>query len=157
MKLASIGIIVTVLLSLSGCGVPTHVYTSILDYRPYTDEGLFISPNPYPEAHKTLGEIHIEVYPGTSKSQNFSTIANNGNKFQDPLYWSVRTNGKVKEIYENFEPQDLLELCVQEAVKLGANGVSNFHFESIYRYTRTGTIFDHYEINGLAIKFDETR
>ena len=49
----------------SSCGTATRIYSNVLDYRSYTENGFFISPNPYPEAHQTIGEITITVYPGT--------------------------------------------------------------------------------------------
>lgn len=152
LKIFSTIIIASAMMAISGCGTPTQIYTSILDFRPYSDEGLFISPNSYPEAHKTLGEIYIEVHPGKSM-----VYYKSNSKFQDSIYESAQTGRSTKLVDDNFEPQDLLELCVQEAVKLGANGVSNFHFKPIYIYTRNGAIFDHYEITGLAIKIDQMR
>lgn len=148
LKIFSTIIIVSAMMAISGCGTPTQIYTSILDFRPYSDEGLFISPNSYPEAHKTLGEIYIEVHPGKSMAYDKSD-----SKFQDPLYGRRSS----RQVYENFKSEDLLELCVQEAVKLGANGVSNFRLKAIYTYTRNGRLFSHYEITGLAIKIEEPR
>lgn len=55
------------LLILAGCSVmkPTEreITTLFLDYRPYAEQGFFLSSDPYPEEFTSLGEIQIEVLP----------------------------------------------------------------------------------------------
>ena len=51
-------------LMLCSCSVMTHqryVSTMFLDFRPYTEAGFFISPNPYTGEFSPLGEINIVV------------------------------------------------------------------------------------------------
>ena len=43
------------------------VETFFLDYRPYAEEGFFLSPDPYPGKFTSLGEISIEIKPALLK------------------------------------------------------------------------------------------
>lgn len=140
---------------ISSCGTTTQIFTNVLDYRPYTDNGFFISPNPYPEAHQTIGEISITVYPGTKGESDFSATPAQGNqKFGDPIY-----SGGSHKTVENMTPESLLEMCVQKAVDMGANGISNFKCDIVYNVTRSqyGIIksIDHYEVYGLGILIED--
>lgn len=140
---------------ISSCGTTTQIFTNVLDYRPYTDNGFFISPNPYPEAHQTIGEISITVYPGTKGESDFSaTLAQGNQKFGDPIY-----SGGNHRTAEIMTPESLLEMCVQKAVDMGANGISNFKCDIVYNVTRSqyGILksIDHYEVYGLGILIED--
>lgn len=140
---------------ISSCGTTTQIFTNVLDYRPYTDNGFFISPNPYPEAHRTIGEISITVYPGTKGESGFSAPGTQGKqKFGDPIY-----SGGNNKTAENMTPEALLEMCVQKAVDMGANGISNFKCDIVYNVTRSqyGVLksIDHYEVYGLGILIED--
>lgn len=142
------------LLALSSCGSPTQILSSVLDYRPYTDNGFFISPNQYPGEHQPLGEISIMVVPGIKEiSHDFAEGDDDDIKFNDPLYVTAsRSSGGKMHI----TPEYLLELCVQKAVDMGANGISNFKCEIVYKVSKsqyvTVSSIDHYEVYGLGIK-----
>lgn len=130
------------------CSTPTVIQSYVLDYRPYTEEGMFISPNAYTGEHQPLGEINITVYPGKDMSTYDSYQS-----YQDPVY---PKNYKINAEEANFTPEKLLDMCVQKAKQLGANGISNFKCEVVYSVIRsqygTTSFIDHYNVYGLAIK-----
>lgn len=142
------------LLALTSCGSTTRIMSSVLDYRPYTDNGFFISPNQYPGEHQPLGEISITVVPGTKDADKKPKEM----KFSDGIYDTKKPVKQGKSSEKPITPESLLELCVQKAMDMGANGISNFKCEVIYNVakSRYGTIsfIDHYEVYGLGIKIE---
>lgn len=157
----NIFIIIASALMVASCGTTTQIFTNVLDYRPYTDNGFFISPNPYPEAHQTIGEISITVYPGTKGESDFSaTPAQGKQKFGDPVYGgTVNSRNSHNKTAEIMTPESLLEMCVQKAIDMGANGISNFKCDIVYNVTKSqyGVIksIDHYEVYGLGILIED--
>lgn len=143
-------IFIALSLILTSCGTYTQIYSSVLDYRPYTENGFFISPNPYPEAHQPVGEIYITVYPGSKEVKQKAT----NSRFSDPLYTTPQRSSKSPD--SEITEDKLLEMCVQKAVDMGANGISNFKCQIVYNITKTqyGNLksIDRYEVSGLGIK-----
>ena len=141
--------IITFALMVASCGTTTQIFTNVLDYRPY------------PEAHQTIGEISITVYPGTKGESDFSaTPAQGKQKFGDPVYGgTVNSRNSHNKTAEITTPEALLEMCVQKAVDMGANGISNFKCDIVYNVTRSqyGILksIDHYEVYGLGILIED--
>lgn len=118
---------------------------SFLDYRPYTSEGFFISPDPYTGEFEALGELYLEVQP----EQKEIDIKNKDN-YDSIVYWGTQAYG-----FERINHAELLEMAVKRAVSVGANGIANI------RITKTtGAIINAsvastsivYKIEGLCIK-----
>lgn len=132
---------------LAGCAVthPRNTSVMFLDYRPYESADFFISPNSYNGDHSVLGELSIDITPAViplEKSQSFT----------DGVYGG----GGVKVTKENISSEELLEIAVEEALKLGADGLSNFSVKRIFDVSVVGktsvTTLSHYEINGVCIR-----
>lgn len=142
--------IILLAVMVSGCAVQMRtIEKNFYDYRPYTSEGFFLSPNQYIAEHQPLGELFIKVTPAL-----VSPKEKEGHKFSDGLY-SSSSMGKL--VPEHISSSELLEMAVSEAVQRGANGISNFSVKAIYVTTvgkyATETKLSHYEISGLCIKY----
>ena len=145
---------------LTGCGTLNTVRDRIViksfyDYSAYTNEGFFISPNQYVGEHQPIGELFIEVIPAIVPIKSTKSSANSPKKeFSDGIYSSQPS--LIRTTTEKLEPEELLEMAVSEAVRRGANGISNFEVKAVYTttVTKTSTIktLSHYEISGLCIK-----
>ena len=112
------------------------------DYRPYSDAGFFISPDPYSAGpFESLGELYIEVTTGTLKKEDKSVK----NKNDDGIYSRPEeVDLGVGAINYN----ELLDLAVSEAKSLGADGLADFKITSPPSNILSGT----YTISGLCIK-----
>ena len=132
-------------LVLSGCAI-THgrlVSTSFLDFRPYTEAGFFLSPDPYPGEFEALGEIIVTVVPSLLPKSGAGP-----QKFADGAYSSVG-----QYVSENIPGEELLDLVVKAALDRGADGIADFKCAAVYEYvTKDYKVLDHYDISGLAIK-----
>ena len=122
--------------------VERKAVTAVIDFRKYNAEGFFISSTPYVGLYDPLGKINIAVFPAK--------------KVKPASVLSMYTDVYEKEVISYNE---LLEILVNEAKKLGADGLVNMSIdEENYKYisdTKNGTIkteFLYYSLNGLAIK-----
>lgn len=146
--------IIASLIMVPSCGTATRIYSNVLDYRSYTENGFFISPNPYPEAHQTIGEITITVYPGTKGRKSCEIFQHEEHRFSDPLYSAGGKDASLNSGHPTIS-EALLEMCVRKAEEMGANGISNFKCSVVYN-ARSGVFrVDHYEVYGLGILIDE--
>lgn len=143
-------IIICTLLTSCSAIQPRDRVTNIMfiDYRPYVSADFHISPNAYTQPHNVLGELMIEVYPAIKEGQTKES------KFADGIYSSGFSANKVYK--ETITPEELLEIAVSYALKLGADGIANFDAKVIYNTThlKSGEIIQsvsHYEIKGLCI------
>lgn len=137
---------------LCSCGITTRnrIVTSLfLDFRPYTSADFFLSPNSYTGEFDPIGELNIQVEPAVVRYDP-NTIA----KFTDGIYAA-----KFTVAQEYISESDLLEIAVQEALKMGANGISNLKIgitKDYYGYTkgaiRKAIEVDVYHITGFCIK-----
>lgn len=143
--------IIAVAIITASCAVTRDRQVSkyFLDYRPYSDAGFFISPNPYTGEFTSIGELSITVTPAIlSKSQAPVQVKN----YNDALYAPVGTGA----IVENIPASELIDMAVKEAQSVGANGISNFKCVAVYntQVSRSGVVnkeLSHYEISGLCI------
>lgn len=157
-----------IILSLSsflcfGCStklIPTErkVYTYVFDFRDYNKEGFFISTTPYIGLYDPLGEINIHVYPAkevVEKGGVFTEIEI-GVLFGKPQKQDVYEPKTEKLITEIISTDELLRIIVDEAKKLGADGLVNASIkDESYSYFVDGNIrteFLYYKLSGLAIK-----
>lgn len=142
-------ILLSIIVCLTGCAVQNQtrvVSASFIDYRPYSQSGFFISPDPYPGKFSSLGELYIEVFPAIESSRPTYSIQ------QDGIYSNV--SGTYARNQETIFSDELLEIAVDNARELGANGLADFDIRIIYRTDpKTGkrVDVDHYEISGLCI------
>lgn len=138
-------------LCLVGCGVtspkPSEKFTVsvFMDYRPYANEGFFISPDPYPGEFTSLGELLLNIYParvpaGTVKFESKS-------KYEDAVYTQHTEGGLVSYPIDSSE---LMDEFVTKAKALGGDGVSGFKCKVIYSGIYQNEL-DHYELSGLVI------
>jgi hypothetical protein len=142
------------LLILAGCSVmkPTEreVTTLFLDYRPYAEQGFFLSSDPYPDAFTSLGEIQIEVLPAMVPKR---AVVRKEQKYSDGAYGS---NGYSQLVPEEISGSDLLDIAVDKAKELGADGIANLKIRYVkqdFVPVKGGTIDSSYwEITGLCIR-----
>jgi len=130
--------------------MPRTVTISFFDFRKFTNEGFFLSPDPYTGEFTPCGELLIIVHPADIK---YSDI-NKGKNLDDAVYSSPNSIGGVTK--EDISSEELLEMIVAKAKSVGANGIANFKCLSIsytnYIQGSPHTYFSHYEICGFAIK-----
>lgn len=142
-------ILVAAVLLAASCSVLTHerfVDVYFLDYRPYTEAGFFISPDPYPGAFDALGEIQIKVIPAV-QPRNSKPVSDV--KFKDGAYGG---GGAVRVVREVIDGSELLDMVYNEAVARGADGIADFHCRATYTTFKGISTLSGYEINALAIK-----
>lgn len=140
---------------LASCAVTRgrFVSTYFLDFRPYSEAGFFISPNPYPGDFVSIGELSITVEPAILPS---SKVPASDKKFEDGIYGAPPSSGAYTE---TIPASELLDMAVAQALKVGANGLANFKCQAIYstevsRYGSSKTL-SHYEISGLCISIEK--
>lgn len=87
-----------------------------IDYRHFTSNDFFLSPDPYPEKFKPIAELRVEVTPAVKKYKPITTSA-----YADGIYQ------QNKSIYhqENISMRELLDAIVTKAKELNANGIVN--------------------------------
>lgn len=144
-------ILAVVSIMLCSCGITTRnriVTPLFLDFRPYTSADFFLSPNPYTGEFEPIGELNIRVEPAVKRYDPYTDT-----KFNDGIY-----SAKPTVVQEDIPEADLLELAVAEALKMGANGISNLKIEitkDLYGYTKGGIQkaieVDVYHITGFCI------
>ena len=131
-------VILAFLAVMSSCGVmqPKGEIVRFLDYRPYTEAGIFLSPYNYTGKYEPIGQIDIEVYP---------------EQVTDGIYIS----------YKEVTADQLLEKAVKHSLGKGANGIANLSIKTIYNvtYNRYGSsrTLSHYEITGFLIRITDNQ
>lgn len=136
--------ILLALVALTSCAVTRDriVETRFLDFRPYAQDGFFISPDPYPGEFDALGEILVTIHPAIVPKTKVA-----GGKFNDGVY----SSGQY--VTEQVPGSELVEAAVRAALEFGADGIADFKCTAVYLYQSEGkTVADHYEVSGLAIK-----
>lgn len=138
---------------LASCGVtspkPTQKFTStvFLDYRPYTDAGFFISPDPYPGDFRSLGELHLDIHPAQVPAKA-ATVEDAKGRFEDGVY--KQSTGWSYLVAYPIPASELMDEFVAKAKELGGDGVANFKCLVVY-HPLDQTLLDHYELSGLII------
>ena len=114
------------------------VTVKIMDYRPYMEEGFFISPDSYYGAFNPVADLSLTIEPKTTKVENRKKIS-------DPTY--------------TVEPEDVIEIIrtfVEMAKEMGANGVVNFKVTEVVYSESTSILFDvpisRYVVEGFCIE-----
>ena len=124
---------------------PRLVEASFFDFRKFTSEGFFLSPDPYTREFTPCGELFIVVHPADIKS----TGINKDKSLDDSVYDSSNPIGSV--IKERISSEELLELIVSKAKEVGANGIANFKCTPIsithYIGNSSYATFSHYELS----------
>lgn len=128
------------------CGPATNLGRSVqvyfADYRPYSESGFFISPDPYSAGpFESLGELYIRVTPGRSEKGGKESLPKN----DDGIY--SRPDGS-SIVIEDIKYGELLDIAVSEATALGADGLADFKITPPSSNVPGGT----YIITGLCIK-----
>lgn len=121
---------------------------SFLDYRPYTSEGFFISPDPYTGEFETLGELYLEIFP----EQKEIDIKHKDN-YDRVVYWGTQAYG-----FERINHAELLEMAVKRALSVGANGIANIRITKETGTTINASVASAsivYKIEGLCIKIKD--
>ena len=141
--------------SLASCATiytrETQQTTTFLDYRPYADADIFLSPDPYPGEFEPVGELYIIVDPAVVKN----TVEED--KFADNIY---ARNTAVPVKATTMAAEDLLEIAVKEAGLKGANGICNLSLEVTrvdypYKKTWKSVLYipaERYIIRGFCIR-----
>lgn len=106
------------------------VWAEFADYRPYTTDGMFISPDPYTGTDYTsIGEYRAVVLPAMKMGENRSYRA------------------------ETISSAELLKMTVDEARRKGANGIADYRVTTTYS-TATKAV-ESYEVSALFILIHE--
>lgn len=132
----------TVLL-LASCSTMRQRQTliSFLDYRPYTSADFFLSPDPCVKDFESIGQLYIDIVPGTAKEETTDT-----KKFTDSIY---SKGGLTSTSYEVISSEELLEMAVKKALEMGANGIANLKISATRNELGQAI---RYEISGLCIR-----
>lgn len=127
----------------------------VIDFRPYSDAGIFLSPGEYPGAYTPVGLLDMIVDPAVIR-----TNSTNEDGFEDGIYTEVMPEVMPVPILS----KELLDMAVHEALERGANGIANLKLEvrsERYAYKRYNSIFssgdltipvEKYFISGFLIK-----
>lgn len=83
-----------------------------VDYRPYTSDGFWLSPESYPGEYDSIGELTVEILPGLQNNEDFG----------DGIYSDSIASGLTAE---QITTDDLMSELVRQAKAKGANGISN--------------------------------
>ena len=142
-----------------------EIIVSYFDFREYTNEGFFISPNMYTGEHESIGELAISIFPAekivgemANDPESRSGIADIGVFYNSK---PKRELAKIKKVNKYLEKEkisdnELLKIIVDEAKKNGADALVNFSSKNIYKTVTVNKaqieIFSHYELSGFAIK-----
>ena len=130
----------------ASCGPAAHLERSVqvyfADYRPYSEAGFFISPDPYSAGpFESLGELCIRITPGMAdKGGKESTSKNDDGIYSRPSGGSI--------VVEEIKYNELLDIAVSEAMALGADGLADFKITPPPSNIPGGS----YIITGLCIK-----
>jgi len=133
-------VFILVAVIVAGCAVarqPRVVEAGFIDFRPYTDAGFLLSPDPYTGNFDALGEILVNVTPALVPAKSVAQ-----GKFVDGAYNSV---GMVRE---KIDAAELLELAYKQAIQYGADGIVDLKFT----FQSDAAGISQYTISGLAIK-----
>lgn len=135
----------------AGCGITatTNRVTEVgfLDYRPFTEQGFWLSADPYMGDHTPIGQIYLKVSPGREVKELVKKDSGDGRKFEDGVYGTrTRRFGGLEKISSG----ELLQMAVDAAREAGADGIADLETRVVYA---TGVdIVDYYEVSGMAIK-----
>lgn len=113
---------------------------SFVDYRPYTSANFFLSPDPCVKDFESIGQLYIDVIPGTAKPE-----ASGAKNFADNIY---NKGGMVTSTYEVISSEELLEIAVSKALEMGANGIANLKITATRNELGQAV---RYEVSGLCI------
>lgn len=128
--------IILLCVMITGCSMtrPRIVHSSFLNFQPYTQEGFYISQNPYPENCQILGEILLDIDPAIVKERH--------EKFKNQSWYA----------YERIEGDELLELAVKKAREAGGDGLVNLRIEQKWHGDKDNiSHFDGYLVSGTVI------
>ena len=113
------------------------VTTGFMDFRPYTENGFYLSTDAFPGNFTPIGSLEIRVDPKTTKNQERK-------KSSDPIY-----------IVEEIGVQELLNIAVEAAKEKGSDGLTNLNITTV-RITEGDIAFSapirYYVISGLCIR-----
>ncbi len=133
--------------------VDRTVSVNFLDFRPYLNSGFFISPDSCPDEFEPIGELSIVVYPA-----DIARPVNTGKSLTKMMDGVYDKSGLSTSTYtkEDISSEELLRLIVDEAISVGADGLSDLKMSASYethttKYS-TWTTISHYEISGVGIK-----
>lgn len=135
----------------AGCGITatTNRVTEVgfLDYRPFTEQGFWLSADPYMGDHTPIGQIYLKVSPGREVKELVKKDSGDGRKFEDGVYGTrTRRFGGLEKISSG----ELLQMAVDAAREAGADGIADLETRVVYA---TGVdVVDYYEVSGMAIK-----
>lgn len=134
-----------------GCGVTatTSRVTEVgfLDYRPFTEQGFWLSADPYTGEHTPIGQIYLKVSPGLEKRQTVKQEPDGERKFEDGIYG---TRGRTFAGLEKISSGELLQMAVDVAKEAGADGIADLETSVVYV---TGLdVVDYYVVSGMAIR-----
>ena len=138
-------ILLLALINLQSCGAlfapyepqQKATFATFLDFRPYTSEGFFISPDSYTGDHETLGELFLIVMP-----EQKEITERKRSKYDEVQYINGILYG-----YEIIPYAELLEQAVLRAVSIGADGIADF---KIAKHANDYSV--RYEVTGLCIR-----
>ena len=115
-------------------------FVTFLDFRPYTSEGFFISPDPYNGEFEPIGQIFLTMLPEEK------LISEEVRKQYDNVhYYGTDMYG-----FEKIPYAELLNQAVVRAISMGANGIADL---KISKASYNSHFI--YEVTGLCIKINQ--
>ncbi|MBQ7911876.1 MAG: hypothetical protein IJ363_13965 [Clostridia bacterium] len=143
--------LIALVVILTSCGMTatTSRVTEVgfLDYRPFTEQGFWLSADPYMGDHIPIGQIYLKVSPGREVKETVKKDTGDGRKFEDGVYGTrTRTFAGLEKISSG----ELLQMAVDVAKEAGADGIADLETRVVYAAGLD--IVDYYEVSGMAIK-----
>ena len=103
----------------------------MIDFRPYSEAGFFMSPSDYPGDFTPVGMLNMVIDPAVVKREI------ERNTYEDSIYEIY-----MPEMVEKpMSAAELVDMAVHEATIRGANGIANLKIEVVthdYPYRKSG-------------------
>lgn len=131
---------------------PKQIFFFGFDFRPFTEKGFLFTPEKYVSPYESIGLITCVITPEEKLVPPITEEQEKLAKIEDIYY------GRTQDIIwitENIEPEEVLQTIYDECIKMGADALVNFKYDTIELPSRN-SIFEYetkfYIVSGFAIK-----
>ncbi len=133
--------------ALVSCGTAERariVDVFLLDFSRYSEMGFLLTSDSYNGEYDSIGEMTISITPGYFKE----TVTPSD---KDGIY---ANNKSSKLVRERISYQELADIAVENAMKNGADVLSNFKITPVTAYDKylKTTYISFYNVTGLCLK-----
>lgn len=141
---------------LAGCGVTKFGVYSVtaIDYDRYTKQGFFITESnsvsfEY-EPVSSISALVTDGYVDTELVEKNDRVTTTRRPHNDNVYGTGGSSvSKKNMVYVEGTPDLVTDILVEEAIKMGANGIINFKYTPVNNHEG---ILAGYTASGMAIK-----